>query len=129
MAPAMGELCADELSAGPGGKLAGKISVRQADVLGGIREELVMAGHLIVRGGGHIRGQAPYGEVEESGAVNIQGALRRVRRAVRKRVMPDVPSDPQDRGLRRLGTAVSLCRHGAVAPRLHRRSHHPGAGR
>lgn len=73
-----GELYADELTLGVGGKIAGKISVRQADVQGEIRDELVVAGHLIVRGSGRIQGQVSYGEVEVERGGNIQGALRRV---------------------------------------------------
>lgn len=72
-----GELFADELTLGEGGKIAGKINVRQADVQGEIRDELIVAGHLMVRRSGRIQGHVAYGEVEiERGGI-IQGALRK----------------------------------------------------
>lgn len=59
-----GELSADELMVGKQGRLAGQITVRNADVHGETNDTVTASSRLIVRSTGRVNGRASYGELE-----------------------------------------------------------------
>ena len=67
-----GELDADELLIGKGGKLVGAVRVKRADVHGETHHSLHASEHLVVRGTGRIHGKATYGliEIERGGLIH-----------------------------------------------------------
>lgn len=67
-----GELDADELLIGKGGKLVGTVRVKRADVHGEAHNSLHASEQLTVRGTGRIHGKATYGliEIERGGMIH-----------------------------------------------------------
>ncbi len=67
-----GELDADELLIGKGGKLVGAARVKRADVHGEAHNSLHASEQLTVRGTGRIHGKATYGliEIERGGLIH-----------------------------------------------------------
>jgi cytoskeletal protein CcmA (bactofilin family) len=90
-----GDLSADELVVGEGGRLVGRVKARQADIKGQTLQELRVSGKLVVRGSGMVSGNAMYGELEVERGGTLQGVIKPIADAlVVEPVLEEVASAP-----------------------------------
>jgi len=70
-----GELDADEVVVGPGGKVVGALRARHVELFGEARDTVVVSERLVIRSTGRADGQITYGEIEVERGAQLKGSL------------------------------------------------------